>query len=184
MKKVVIVIANGAARSGKTTLQNLVKKNFEDIYNIRIMSSVDVMYQVYKMLGWNGVKDDAFRNDMHTLKQMYIKNCDGPTRDIITAAMVALTNDSANDTIIFYDIREAEEINKLIDLVKPLNIISIYCKTMLIRRITVESLKHGNHADDDVLTSGIEYDITVDNSSDLKHLEGMIDSIVKQILEV
>mgnify|MGYP000589166568 FL=1 len=70
MKRVVIVIANGAARSGKTTLQNLVKKHFEDVCNIYIRSSVDVMYQVYKMLGWNGEKDDAFRNDMQTLKQM------------------------------------------------------------------------------------------------------------------
>lgn len=184
MKKVIIVIANGAARSGKTTLQNLVKKHFRDMYNIYIRSSVDVMYQVYKMLGWDGVKDDTFRNDMHTLKQMYIKNCDGPTRDIIIAAMVALTNDSTNDAIIFYDIREAEEINKLLDLVKPLNVIGIYCKTMLIRRTTVENLKHGNHADDDVLTSDIKYDITVDNSGDLKHLEDKIDGIVKQILEV
>lgn len=184
MKKVVIVIANGAARSGKTTLQNLVKKHFEDIYNIHIMSSVDVMYQVYRTLGWNGVKDDTFRNNMHTLKQMYIDNCDGPTRDIIKAAVVEMASSDANDTIIFYDIREAEEINKLLDLVKPLNIIGIYCKTMLIRRTTVEDLKHGNHADDDVLTSGIEYDITVDNSGDLKHLEDRIDSIVKQILEV
>lgn len=184
MKKVIIVIVNGAARSGKTTLQNLVKKHFDDMYDIYIRSSVDVMYQVYKTLGWNGEKDDTFRNDMHTLKQMYIKNCDGPTRDIITAAMVALINDSASDTIIFYDIREAEEINKLLDLIRPLNLIGIYCKTMLIRRTTVESLKHGNHADDDILTSGIEYDITVDNSSDLKHLEERIDGIVKQILEV
>lgn len=184
MKKVVIVIANGAARSGKTTLQNLVKKHFEYVCNVYIKSSVDVMYQVYKMLGWNGEKDDAFRNDMHTLKQMYIKNCDGPTRDIIKAAVVAMASSDANDTIIFYDIREAEEINKLLDLVRPLNLIGIYCKTMLIRRTTVENLKHGNHADDDVLTSGIEYDITVDNSGDLKHLEERIDSIVKQILEV
>lgn len=184
MKKVVIVITNGAARSGKTTLQNLVKKHFDDIYNIYIKSSVDVMYQVYKMLGWNGVKNNIFRNDMRILKRMYIKNCDGPTRDIITAAMVALTNDSANDTIIFYDIREAEEINKLLDLVRPLNLIGVYCKTMLIRRTTVESIKHGNHSDDDILTSDIEYDITVDNNGDLKHLEERIDNIVKQILEV
>jgi hypothetical protein len=184
MKKVIIVIVNGAAGSGKTTLQNLVKKHFGDIYNIHIRSSVDVMYQVYKMLGWNGNKDDTFRNDMHTLKQMYINNCDGPTRDIIKAAMVALTNDSTDDTIIFYDIREAEEINKLLDLVRPLNLIGIYCKTMLIRRTTVESLKHGNHADDDILTSGIEYDITVDNSGDFRHLEERIGDIVEQILEV
>ena len=94
MKKVVIVIANGAARSGKTTLQNLVKKHFDDMYNIYIRSSVDVMYQVYRTLGWNGVKNDTFRNNMHSLKQMYIDNCDGPTRDIIKAAVVAMASRS------------------------------------------------------------------------------------------
>ena len=101
-------------------------------------------------------------------------------------SLIFLDNDSptngAEDASL--NLNQNKEINKLIDLVKPLNIIGIYCKTMLIRRTTVESLKHGNHADDDILTSGIEYDITVDNSGDLKHLEGMIDSIVKQILEV
>lgn len=183
MNKVIIVIVNGAAEAGKTTVQGMIVGRYYDTYNIKIQSSVDLMYKVYQMLGWNGIKDDKFRNDMHILKNMYINNCDGPTRDIIIEAIKFIGNE-CRDTVIFYDIREEEEINKLISLVKPLNVIGIYCKTMLVRRLQVEDIVHNNYADDNVLNENIKYNIIVDNSGDINLLEQNIPNIFKQIMEV
>lgn len=190
MSNVVIAIVNGAPQSGKTTFQNIIKSyanNYHSDSVVKMKSSVDVMYKAYKMLGWDGIKDDDFRNDMHELKNMYVKNCNGPTRDIIIEA-VKLLDDIGSDgnAVIFYDIREEEEINKLIDTVKPLNAIGINCKTILIRRIQVEDAIHGNHADDNVLAGDIKYDIVIDNSGDIDLLKRRIyDSrVFKEILGV
>lgn len=184
MKKVIIVIMNGAATCGKTTLQTILHNKVNDICNVYIRSSVDVMYDVYRKLGWNGIKDDTFRSDIHTLKEMYIRNCDGPTRDIMTMAMNELVSESKNNAIIFYDIREADEINKLVGIIKPLNVIGLYCKTILVRRETAESFKHGNYADDNVLADGVNYDIVVENNGSMSQLECKADSIISKILEV
>lgn len=184
---VIIAIMNGKPRSGKTTIQDKCASMYDGtLTGIKIASSVGVIYEVYKRLGWNGVKDDKFRSDMHDLKQIYIGNCDGPTRDIVKMAINCMNDDEYEDTIIFYDCREKSEIDKTKQYIKPLGIIGIYCKTVLVKRCNdVDDLMHGNESDDGVVMDDDAYDITIyntDNSSEL--LISNADSLVKQLLEV
>lgn len=171
MSKTIICIMNGMAGSGKSTIQNKVMTSADSImlpdgseFDISIQSSVDIPYKCIKMLGWDGIKDDEFRSDMAALKQMYIRHCNGPCRDIVRLAMEASTRNYYNH-IIFIDIREADEINKLKALSSSLEMMDIYIKTVLVRRKQVEDKQHGNNSDDHVLDSGIEYDIVIDNNN-------------------
>lgn len=183
MKKVIIAIMNGKPESGKTSLQYACRSQYDSVYKILMRSSVDMMYKVYKSLGWNGEKDEEFRKNMHLLKQMYINNCDGPTRDIVKIAVDTLNNDDNGDVaIIFYDVRERSEIDKLVNLIKPLNIIGIYCKTVLVRRKSVEDIEHDN--DSDNMSLDEPYDIVFDNNCEMDKLYTLVPKFINTLLEV
>lgn len=173
MGRTIICIMNGMPLSGKTTIQNKIKDNGEcmlpdDEFDVTIQSSVEVPYQIMKILKWNGVKDEEFRKDMVTLKQMYIRRCNGPCADIVRTAIDLAANGGSH--IIFTDVREAEEIQKLKTLAVSLNVIGIDVKTVLVRRKQVEDLQHEAEADSGVLNSDVKYDITIDNSGDERSL--------------
>lgn len=184
MGRTIICIMNGVPLSGKTTIQNKIRDNCEcmlpdDEFNVTIQSSVEVPYQIMKILKWNGVKDEEFRKDMEILKQMYIRRCNGPCTDIIRTAIDLAA--SGYNHIIFTDVREAEEIQKLKTLSVSLSIIGIDVKTVLVRRKQVEDLQHETEADSDVLNSDIKYDITVDNSGDERSLFKVAKNLVLKL---
>lgn len=184
MGKTIICIMNGMPLSGKTSIQNKIRDNGEcmlpdDEFDITIQSSVEVPYQIMRILKWNGVKDEEFRKDMVTLKQMYIRRCNGPCTDIVRTAIDLAAN--GGNHIIFTDVREDEEIQKLKTLSVSLNIIGIDVKTVLVRRKQVEDLQHETEADNGVLNSGIKYDITVDNSGDERSLFKVAKNLVLRL---
>lgn len=185
MGRTIIAIMNGVPLSGKTTIQNKIKDNGEcmlpdDEYDVTVQSSVDVPYKCMKLMGWDGVKDEQSRQDMVTLKQMYIRRCNGPVTDIIRTAIDLAANDGNH--ILFTDIREAEEIAKLQKLAEALSIIGINVKTVLVRRKQVEDIEH--EADvDNVLDKNIKYDIIVDNSGDERSLFKVCKRLVLQLFD-
>lgn len=182
MDRVIIVAVNGKPRSGKTTIQELLKlKAMEYNINVTIKSSVEHIYEVYKLLGWNGIKDDTFRNNMNILKQMYIDNCNGPTRDIISYAVSRIALNDKRPDIIFYDVREMAEIEKLKSVIKPLNAIGIYCKTLLVRRPEVEDIKYGNSSDN-IENNDKDYDIVIYNDGLLSDLSDKISDLKDTII--
>lgn len=185
MGRTIIAIMNGVPLSGKTTIQNKIKDNGEcmlpdDEYDVTVQSSVDVPYKCMKLMGWDGVKDEQSRQDMVTLKQMYIRRCNGPVTDIIRTAIDLAANDGNH--ILFTDIREAEEIAKLQKLAEALSIIGINVKTVLVRRKQVEDIEH--EADvDNVLDKNIKYDIILDNSGDERSLFKVCKRLVLQLFD-
>lgn len=184
MGKTIICIMNGVPLSGKTTIQKKIKDNGgcilpDDEYDVTIKSSVEVPYQIMKILKWNGVKDEEFRKDMATLKQMYIRRCNGPCTDIVRTAIDLAAN--GGNHIIFTDVREAEEIQKLKTLGVSLSVIGIDVKTVLVRRMQVEDLQHEAEADSEVLNSDIKYDITVNNSRDERSLFKIAKNLVLRL---
>lgn len=189
MRKVIIAVINGVPQSGKTTIQDKMKYlASEDCINaeVRIISSVKVPYKIMGILGWNGVKDDQFRADMVALKQMYIRYSNGPTQDIIREALNTTCNDDGCPCIICTDVREAEEIKKLVDLSKPLNIIGIECKTVYIQRDAVDGVQHGNSHDDNVADTRniINYDIIINNNGDINSIGKVAMNLANQLLGI
>lgn len=183
MGRTIIAIMNGVPLSGKTTIQNKIKDNGEcmlpdDEYDVTVQSSVDVPYKCMKLMGWNGVKDEQFRQDMVTLKQMYIRRCNGPVTDIIRTAIDLAAN--GGNHILFTDVREPEEIAKLQKLAESLSVIGISVKTILVRRKQVEDIEHLADTDD-VLSKDIKYDIIVDNSGDERSLFKVCKRLVLQL---
>lgn len=185
LDKVIIVVMNGVPTSGKTTIQHEIVRRYDESLELKSLSSVDKMYQCMRILGWDGTtKDDDFRNEMAMLKQIYIRRCDGPTHDVITAALDMKANGHSDAGIIFYDCRERDQIEHLQELVGRLDCIGIFCKTVLVRRRQVECQGYGNDADQNVLTSGFKYDIEFDNSGTMSQMENQIDRFVNMLLEV
>lgn len=190
MRKVIIAIINGVAQSGKTTIQQkmIYLANNEIIdAEVRMMSSVDVPYKAMKLLGWNGVKDDQFRADMATLKEMYIRNCNGPTVDLIrTALEIACSSDNEYPCIITTDIREADEIKKVMMMAEPLKTIGIKCETVYVQRDAVDTTRHGNIHDDGIVGTrkAIKYGIIVNNNGDLDQIQKIALELAETLLEV
>lgn len=187
MRRVFIVVMNGAPKSGKTEIQNravsLARCDAIDA-SIEIVSSVEVPYKVLRMLGWNGVKDDMFRADMAAVKQMYIRHCNGPVTDLIRLALDRATEEGDGDHIIFSDMREASEIKKVLKLAEALNIVGVQCKTVMVRRPIMEREVHGNDSDDAVVRTmeSIKYDIIVDNSGPIDEIQKITFEMIDKIL--
>lgn len=192
---VYVVVVNGKPKSGKSTLQRNIQQYLHDhdgciesgekpiAIETYIKSSVSKMYEVERLLGWDGVKTNQFRDDMATLKQIYIRNCNGPIRDIVRFAVNRSVEGKGDAGIIFYDCREESEITALERILLPLSDIGIYFKTLFVRRKAVEYEQYGNDADNKVFDGGREYDITFMNDGEEVGIYNKCEDILKLILE-
>lgn len=182
-KKIYVVVVNGKPTVGKTTFQQLVKdRPFGTCVHIK--SSVDKIYEVYKQLGWDGNKDNEFRMNMHLLKQMYIKNCDGPLNDIVDYVVGIATCDTSEcPHIVFYDCREADEIKKTVDTMKGLGCIGVRVKTMYIDAGDKSASTYGNPSDDMATQDSYEYDIIISNNGSVEDLRDIAGRFVPGIME-
>lgn len=179
-KKIYVVVVNGKPTTGKTTFQKMVYDNPRGMI-VHIKSSVDKIYDIYRRLGWNGKKDNEFRMNMHLLKQMYIKNCDGPLSDLLDY-VVGLIHDATNCThVVFYDCREVYEIMKTVDAMAGLHCIGVRVKTVYINGGNEST--YGNLADDMATQSSYKYDIVIDNTGSINDLKVAAANFVSNIKE-
>ena len=132
-------IVNGYARNGKTSFAEFYK-------DCKVASSVDIVKQVAKLLGWNGDKDPSSRKFLSDIKDLATSYCD---HSIKYATKLSLEEET-----VFYDSREPDEIQRLEDEID--NAISIF-----ISNPNVENSEIGNHADDNV--ENHQYDIYLTN---------------------
>lgn len=162
-----VVIVNGKPLSGKTTVATAAKEWYADHIGVNggvhAKSAVDKVYDIYRQLGWDGVKTPEFRKNMSDIKAMYIHNCDGPTRDIVE---YVLGLDKNFDQVVFYDCREIPEIEKTVDIFNSLRILGIRVVTLLVRRYDKENLEYGNDSDDHVHDYHYAYEIKNDGTKE------------------
>jgi hypothetical protein len=152
-------IINGIAGSGKDTLVKMIEK--ENKVNVYNFSSIDPFREVPREFGWNGDKDDTYRKCLSLLKQASILY-DYPSKYLLEKrSFVYLTNE---DAIIFYHIREPEEIKKFKLLIPSI-------KTVLVYRRGIDIPE--NDADLSV-ASYLEYDMLIDNTGSLEDLYNKI----------
>lgn len=152
-----IFIVNGAGGSGKTTFERMVENIAEqEGYDIRVLSTIDYVKQIAKMLGWDGGKTLNDRRFLSDLKDALTRWKDVPYQKI-KETLEAFDFIQRIDAV-FIDCREPEEIARF---VKDYGAI-----TILVQRGS--SVVYGNHADDNV--KNYQYDIVIDNSRGLDEL--------------
>ena len=151
MKKLTFVI-NGAGGVGKDTLCDLAAKHFR-VYNI---STIMPIKDIAKMCGWNGEKTDKARRFLSDLKRLTIEYNDYPT--VWGKARFDEFMQSENE-IMFFHIREAEEIKKYVEATGGL------AKTLLIRGgDRMSKAYYGNVSDDEVENYTYDYYFVNDKS--------------------
>lgn len=168
MKKTVFVI-NGAGGVGKDTLCDLAAKHFR-VYNV---SSIDPIKEIAAMTGWAGEKTDKARKFLSDLKRLTIDYNDYPT--IWGKARFDEFMNSENE-IMFFHIREAEEIEKYVKATSGM------AKTLLIRGgDRMSKSYYGNVSDDEV--ENYNYDYYFVNDKNLEEAEIAFCEFLKNITE-
>ncbi len=169
MKKTVFVI-NGAGGVGKDTLCHLAAKHFK-VYNV---SSIDPIKEIAAMTGWAGEKTDKARRFLSDIKRLTIEYNDYPTK--WGKARFDEFMQSENE-IMFFHIREAEEIRKYVEATGGL------AKTLLIRGGDRMSKAHyGNVSDDEVENYNYDYYFVNDKSLEAAECEfcSFLESVISE----
>ena len=158
MKKTAIII-NGKGGVEKDTLCDFISKH----YNTRKVSSITPILTIAKAGGWNGSKDDKSRKLLSDLKHLFTNY-----NDLSLAYLKSQTEEFllTSDEILFIHMREPEEIAKYIKYATEKQLI---CKTLLIKRDTMEHKVYGNDADD--MVNYYPYDAVYYNNQPLSRAE-------------
>lgn len=154
-----ICIMNGRGASGKTTFEKMVQSiAAEQGKYIEIISTIDYVKNIARMLGWDGGKTNEDRRFLSDLKDALTRWKDIPYQKMVTT----IKNLEAGNKVdlLFIDCREPKEIQRFVNDYNAL--------TVIVQRGEFIQLM-GNHADDEVMN--YQYDITIDNSRGLKELQ-------------
>lgn len=160
-----IICINGFPRSGKSSFCDFcIEEAFGTGYEVYSYSTVDLVKQIAKELGWDGTKTLKDRKFLSNLKNILTEWNDIPIKYIKETILYHLNNKEHpwDDFIFFIHTRESEELERL---KKEWN-----AKTLLIRRAAVEDKEQSNHADANVLN--FNYDFVVENDGSLDDLRG------------
>ena len=171
-----IVVVNGKPTSGKSTFESLcIGLGHARCY---VYSSIDYVKTVARSCGWTGEKTPENRKFLSDLKDLLTTWNDVPMKKIhekIQSIQDTFTDsgDLADDVVVFIDVREPEEIQRLKDYYGA--------TTLLITRASADAEDASNHADDDVYNFG--YDLIIENNGTLDDLRDsavvFLDSLFK-----
>lgn len=167
-----IIIVNGAPCSGKTTFENYCLA-VNPLY-IRIISTIDCIKDMAKIMGWNGIKTPESRLFLSELKRISTEFNDysyNETMKRIHQEQLRLSQyDLDDDKMIFFvDCREPSEIQKYVERNEA--------ETVLIRRENIYTIA-SNAADRDVLE--YQYDTVLYNNGELNDLRDIAQNFVKE----
>lgn len=179
MNKQVIII-NGSGGAGKDTFVVLAKMAFKlrtkkfldytanEVWNY---SSVDLVKDYAKQMGWDGTKTEKNRKFLSDLKLLLTEFDDIPFKDLKRKYENFINDDNAS--ILFLHIREPEEIARAAK--------EFHAKTLLIKRDSVEHIT-SNMADKNVFN--YEYDYVIENNGTVNDLEAKADNFIDTLLEM
>lgn len=159
-----VVIINGQPRTGKSTFVDLCDRLgwSHEVYEY---STVDFVKEIAKKCGWNGEKTPDSRKFLSDLKQLLTNWNNVPfqkTVQFIEEAYKEATEKYGVDrkkVVIFIHCREPHEIQKFVDYFGPDE-----CKTLLMRRINVETCNQSNDSDSSVFNYDYNYQINNDGT--------------------
>jgi len=167
---------NGPGESGKGTVAEFLNKLFE--FDIVEYSSIDYVKEVARdSFGWNGEKDTKGRNLLAAVKQVMIAYNDMPTKKVIERLNDAI---AFNVDILIVDIREPDEIEKLVEYCKEFEII---CNTCRVHNAKAEKKAEtdGLSLTGDRLYGEYDYDIDLNNNGTFKELEVQVATVFQAL---
>ena len=162
-----IFIVNGAPGSGKTSFEIFVKQASRTRgFLVDIFSTIDFVKDIAHQCGWDGTKTLENRKFLSDLKDLLTEWADIPFKKTLDHVESIKSHweiyEVENDNnIIFIDCREPQEIKRLCN--------TLNAKSVLIQRADNENIPTSNHADQNILN--YNYDIIIDNNSNLENLE-------------
>ncbi len=165
-----IVVLNGSGRSGKDTVAIYANRMFE-VYSdliVHNISTVDLIKDVARIMGWGGQKDDKSRTFLSDLKDLWSDYCNGPFWYIVNYINKL---DQKKKHLVFVHIREPKEIQKIIDAYPTAN-------TVLVTRKGTEDFT--NHADQEV--NKFTYDFSIKNDGTLDEFYTKINQTLRYII--
>lgn len=182
MSKTHIIIINGAPRAGKDTTISLMRrtivKEWSAVWNFSAYSTIDPVKEAFKMLGWNGEKDNKTRDMLASMKQWWIENSNGPIKFCYETINRKCQNNDFN--IIVFQIREPDEIDKLIKLIDMLKLVyDIDYHTLYITN-SAEDVFYSNAADR--CTANYSYDNKITNNGTIDELESKVKTYISYII--
>ena len=160
MKKV--IVTNGSGQWGKDTFAKILNEYIP----LEKYSSIDLIKDIARIGGWNGIKEEKDRKFLSDLKLLFSDYNDLPYKDVCRK-ILEIQNNNKEIELILIDIREPEEIEKIKN--------KFNATTVLIKNNNVDIIT-SNMADANVLN--YKYDYVVDNSGDIDSLE---DEVLKFI---
>lgn len=114
-KNTIVVIVNGAPRTGKDTFIRLCDEQLPQDTASLIVSSIDPVKAAARQLGWDGEKSEEWRRALHAIKQAWVHACDGPLEFIMgRIANSEAVHAKSQNLIVFTNVRERSEIEKLV----------------------------------------------------------------------
>lgn len=169
-----IILVNGMPTVGKTTFENICKKELYINYNIpcEIYSTIKPIKDIAEKIGWNGKKTPKDRRFLSDLKDLCTEYSDYSINWIKSKINTDLEFYHTKKEIIFFvDTREPEEIERL---KKEWN-----AKALLIQRAAVENNEQSNHADANVFQCG--YDYIIENNGSIEDLKKIAKRFIMKI---
>lgn len=171
-KSFIVLILNGPAEVGKGTFVKILKKLIK--CDIVSRSSIDWAKEVAATkFGWDGQKTPASRALLGQIKKLGIEFNDIPFRDICDAIYQAQRNKCR---IFTTDIREPDEIQKMVDYCQEKN---ISCLTIRIINYEKELYATANLAETDNMYSKYYYDAYISNNAGMGRFEMNVHEFVK-----
>lgn len=150
--------------SGKDTFCSKVIDITTPNYGV-VLSTVDLVKEIAKDLGWNGEKTPKDRKFLSDLKDILTEWDDIPIKDIERRIdnflyPIRYYGLDEKEAVIFIMCREPKEIDTMCK--------RLGAKSLIVRRTDAENSEKSNHADEEVLE--YQYDIEIDNNGTLLDL--------------
>lgn len=185
MRKINVIIVNGKPRSGKDTAIRYIAEYCEgtEIAVCEAHSTIEPVKSLLRKFGWSGDKTDEARNIMAQMKQFWINNSDGPLKHCIDIIIDMAQRDKNNDLVIMFQIREPDEIAKLVNALRPVErAYNLSVSTLFVNRSKADGKAYGNSADTNV--ADYKYDNIIVNDGTLDELKEVAIKYINELLEV
>ncbi len=159
MKKYVFII-NGYPQSGKDTFVKYCKEIIGK--KVYLKSSIDNEKTIATICGWNGIKNDESRKMLSDLKK-YMKALFKKYSIMYFVELDEFVETMKNDDILFYMVREPEEIADIVNYYKHSNTI---VKSIFIDKSN--NIECSNDSDKNV--KNYRYDLIIPNNESIDKL--------------
>jgi len=171
-----VLIMNGASESGKGTVVGYLKELFT--FNIEEYSSIDYVKQVaIDSFHWDEQKDTEGRNLLAAIKQLMIAYNDLPITKVIYEITQAIL---FKVDIFVVDIREPDEIEKLVNHCKKCKITCHTCRVFNVKAEKKAELSELSLTGDRLYGEYI-YDINIYNNRSLNVLKDRVATIFDEL---